>query len=313
MLGRRVRGTLLAAFAWPHAGCSVPVLELDATTSPIAVGAHAYVAARSRTCDDVGCTFEAAEIASLSLDPPGVFELASEPRHGEVSFKAIAWDVTALEIVASVDGETKTLKHTLAALPIDKITMAPRRGDSSCAEALYSTSMVAMLPIQLRSAGTLLHGEGFAAIHADNGTVDTALSDASMLVLEMPALPGMVTLTSTADPDFGFVVEAVAPEAISSVTLQAADSHLTPLTSTEVSVDVFAGARLMCGDGLTHVLTSETPMICRIVDDEGTVTSVSGIGLSSARVVGVRSGICTLRVTIGTTSLTATASLDVTM
>jgi hypothetical protein len=311
---RLVVGTLLAAVAWLHGGCATPTFDLDVTISPIAVGARAIGTVKSGTCDDDGCSYEDVEIASLSLDPLGVFELASEPAGGELTFTAVAGGVTTLELVAKTDDETKTFTHTLAALPIDSIAVTARQGQTDCGSpAVYSTSTVAMLPIELRSAGTLLHGEAFAALDADHGAIDAARSNASTLALEMPASPGRVTLTSAATPSFAYAVEAIAPSAISSVTLRAEDSFLTPLTSTEVVVEVFAGERFVCGDGLTHTVTTQTPTSCRIVDDEDTVTSVSGVGLWSVRVIGVRSGVCTLRVTLGTSSVTATTSLDVTM
>src|SRR5690606_26235307 len=101
------------------------------------------------------------------------FELASEIRDGRVAFAAIAEGITTLSIVATTNDETRSFTHTLGALPIDSVAISARSGDLSCeAPALFAVGTVALLSLELRSAGTLLHGEAFSAIETDRGTID---------------------------------------------------------------------------------------------------------------------------------------------
>jgi hypothetical protein len=304
----------LAAVAAVATGCAPPTVDLDVTPSPIAVGARAIAAVTSGSCSDDGCSRGEVDITSLSLEPPGVFELVSEPSGGDVVFAAVAEGITTLTLVARTDHETKTFTHTLGALPIDSITITPRDGETPCElPALYSTGMSAELPIELRSAGTQLHGEGFTAIAADRGTVNAERSTANTLAIELPPTPGAVTLTSSSDASLAFAVEAFEPLSIDGVQLRATDPRIGPIVATDVLIDVLVGSRRVCGDGLTRTVFSETPTICRLADDDGSVTSVSGVGLRSVRVVGVKPGVCTLRLTLGTAGRTATTSLEVTM
>lgn len=310
-----MRGFLVVASVQAAlAGCTTPTFDLDVTISPLAVGAHAVAKVRAGSCDDGECTYEHVDIDELVLDPPNVFELASPVHDGAFGLVALAEGTTTMIVDARTDDETKRFTHTLAARPVDQVNVAAIRAGMPCElPALYSVGMVAELAVELHGRGDWLHGEAFTAIVADAGAVDAGRSNSEILVLQLPETPGSVTLTSDADPSLAFPIEAFATSSIDRVELRAMDSRLIPLTSTEVVVDAFVGTRLVCGDAASRTVMTETPTICRLGTDDGTATSLTAVGLDRVRVVGVKAGRCTLRGSLGTTSLTATTSLDVTM
>lgn len=284
------------------------LFDMTVTPQPTAVGAIAGGQLASRSCSGSDCDFHDVEILSLSVSPEGIFDTPTVgPAPSQFKIPALAEGTVTFTATGNDGDQTSTFTRELIAVAPDRVRGALEGDDGECPQpALFGPQTLAKIPYEVLREDEVLFANGFLPFAVEGATIFESGSSAGTLVLDLPASPAQVTVTSPLDPSFSVSLEVIAPTRIDGLELSDPDGVLRPLGKVNVGIALFAGGQPVCEDDLSRQITSVTPTTCRI---DGSYFN----GAYTFEVTGVAAGMCTVEVELGASSLTATKTFFVTM
>ncbi len=299
-------------------GCATESwFELGVEDGPTAVGARLYAGASSGSCRagerGAHCSFDTVTTKSVMVEPPGIFEHVTDS-NVSVDLLAIGDGTAVLTVIADNGDETKTFTRSIRARAVDRVVVTPTLREEPCASpARFGIGMRASLPLAIHGGADQLYGHQFFPVDIAGATLDDARSTDALLVVRLAETPGTVSLTSTLDPSFALAIETFAPAAVESIAIGDLPTNWFPLESARATIDLIVDGQPVCGDALSRTVTIDTPKVCKIQADDGTLETKTSAGMSSVPLRAYQAGECKITVTLAGTALSATKSFIVTM
>lgn len=284
------------------------LFDMTVTPQPTAVGAIAGGQLASRSCSGSDCDFPDVEIVSLNVSPEGIFDTPTVgPAPNQFEIPALAEGTVTFTATGNDSDQTSTFTRELIAVAPNRVR-GPLEGDhGECPQpALFGPQTLAKIPYEVLRDDEVLFANGYLPFIVEGATIFESGSYAGTLVVDLPATPALVSVTSPLDPSFSLSLEVIAPTRIDGLALSEPDGVLRPLGKVSIGIALSAGGQPLCDDDLSRQITSMTPTICRI---DGSYFN----GAYTFEVTGVKPGACTIQVELGSSSLTATKTFDVVM
>lgn len=316
---------LLLASTTACTSSRVSLFDVTVTAKPVAVGASAVGSLSSRSCDDdFDCEFRDVTIVSMDVTPPGVFDVP-QPGTSPASFriKALAEGEATFTVIGDDGQEMRTFERPLSALALNRITGGPVREEiyspsagmeGPCpSPALFTIGQSAKLTYEAYRDDQLLYAVGLVPFVVDGGaTIDASIpAELPYMRVRLPQAPAMVSITSPHDLAFSSTIQVVSPQTIDSIAISEPSEPLRALDKALVTFDFLVGGHPLCGDGLTRTLTSLTPTICKI-QGPNVQTEWTTQGIRAFEVVGIAAGTCTIRVSLGSSTVAGEKTFTVT-